>query len=488
MLPSSGTRQWPPHELVQAMAAAFIAWLWLAQSTGIVSSNDGSHFALGRALAIHHRVSLGDEDALTLHVDWAQRDGEAYSDRAAGTAVLAALAIFLGNAADPTFLAYSRQRGELVVAPASTPYLYTYAKRFPKAAPLAKRLASALAITLHSVAIGLLGWWLWQKIAVRMGLTPGIALVSASLLCTATLVGPYATCLFSHATLVTVFLAWIYTHFHWQDSRMAAMNHGLCSGLAFAVEPSIALLLLPWFIVLRHKAFDGNTKSSIDAKWTRWIFLGAGTMIPLALVAAYNSAAFGAPWLIGYDFNANFAFAQNRGDTFDGSLAAGLVALLGPSATTSLIVQSPILGLALFGYWHRPQSPLRPDQVRFASLPFWGLFASIPWVLLLAMHHTPTGGQSQDARYILALVPILGFGLGFTLQRLASLPRLRKWCAGVLVAALTALSFWRTWDHFLAQHEGEWFKQAQMATWVVATGLFLLSLVYLIRRALHRHR
>ena len=60
--------------------------MWLANSGGLLSSNDGSHLALARALVLHHRVDIDGERALTLEVDLATREGHAYSDRPPGTA------------------------------------------------------------------------------------------------------------------------------------------------------------------------------------------------------------------------------------------------------------------------------------------------------------------------------------------------------------------------------------------------------------------
>ena len=63
-----------------------LAALWISLASGLVSSNDGSHVALARALALRGETTIDPEVGLTLWVDRARRDGHDYSDRPPGTA------------------------------------------------------------------------------------------------------------------------------------------------------------------------------------------------------------------------------------------------------------------------------------------------------------------------------------------------------------------------------------------------------------------
>src|SRR5262245_46496574 len=63
-------------------------------SDGVVCCNDGSHYALVRALADDHTVIIDRQVAYTDYNDVSQKDGHYYSDRPPGTA-FAALPFYL---------------------------------------------------------------------------------------------------------------------------------------------------------------------------------------------------------------------------------------------------------------------------------------------------------------------------------------------------------------------------------------------------------
>src|SRR5690554_5819917 len=52
-----------------ALLLGLLAFVWTANSSGLISSNDGSHLALARALGLRGEASIDPDRALTLEVD-----------------------------------------------------------------------------------------------------------------------------------------------------------------------------------------------------------------------------------------------------------------------------------------------------------------------------------------------------------------------------------------------------------------------------------
>ena len=68
-----------------------ISSLYFATVSGMTSSNDGSHYALTRAMAENGRFTLDPFDPYAEGNDIAIRDGRFYSDRPPGTALITTL-------------------------------------------------------------------------------------------------------------------------------------------------------------------------------------------------------------------------------------------------------------------------------------------------------------------------------------------------------------------------------------------------------------
>ncbi|MBI5829160.1 MAG: hypothetical protein HZB20_06385 [Chloroflexi bacterium] len=69
---------------------AVISTVYFATIAGITSSNDGSHFALVRAIVDHRSFEISDYLEFTENQDYALRGDLRFSDRPPGTALLAA--------------------------------------------------------------------------------------------------------------------------------------------------------------------------------------------------------------------------------------------------------------------------------------------------------------------------------------------------------------------------------------------------------------
>ncbi len=411
---------------------ALVAVLWLCGTAlvepGIASSNDGSHIALARALAVHHQTAIDADLDLTLRVDFARRDGHAYSDRPPGTAFLALPAVWLGSRLDPILARLTAATDDVIVTPAHGNYLRTYVARQRNGPALVTLQGTALAVALHTRLVGLIGLILLAAWLRRRDTATASRAVVLGLVGAASLWGPYATTLFSHvtaATLVTAFALAIDRDHDGRDGPWFAIAAGLFGAWAIACDYALVLAILPATLLL--------------AKPSRWPWLALGAVPITAAVLAYHAAAFGSPWSIGYDFATNFAFARSRGETFDGDLVSGATVLIGVGRGAGLAAMAP---LWLLGGVGLIAAGARRDKLL--------ALAALPWLVALCLHRTPWGGGTVDHRYILPLLPLLAVGLAALIENLRSRGRLwrRAGLGGVGAAAIW--SAWSVWSHFLA--------------------------------------
>lgn len=412
--------------------------VWLALAPGLVSSNDGSHLALARALVLRGETPLREEVALTLWVDRARRDGEDYSDRPPGTALLAAPAVWLGARLDPVLLRVSLESQEVVVAPAAPRYADTYAARVQRqqrspntGPPLLALQGTALLVALHCAVMGALGIAAVLLLLRRRGASPGAQAFAAACLGLASLWGPYSLVLFSHVTAGTCAI-WAVLGLELGLAeptpavrRAPLVLAGLAAGWAFSADYLVALLVLGLGLAIVP-----------PRRWLAalpWLLLGAAPI--LAATLAYHAAAFGSPWSLGYDHHANFAFARERSATFDGDPLLGLWAQWGLGDGAGVLALCPVMLVGVAGLAaHRERR--------------W-LLAALPWILVLAAHRTPTGGAAADHRYLVPLMPVLAVGLGLAWSRWASGPGRARMVAAVLVLLATT-SAALAWRHVLA--------------------------------------
>ncbi len=432
-------RQGPsPRRLLVLGLVLLVAVLGWA-SPGLVSSNDGSHLALGRAQVLRGETTLGDEVALTLWVDRARREGRNYSDRPPGTAWLAAPAIALGAALDPALLRASARAQALIVQPAAPRYAETYVARVQRQRQRAPTLASlqgtALMVAVHTAVVGALGV-LGMLLLLRRRETPLPAAVFAAVaMGVGSLWGPYSTVLFSHVTAGAL-LVWAVFGLEvgmgsdGDDTgpglrRAALIGAGAAAAAATSSDYLVGLLVLGLGVV-----------TVPPRRWLAvapWVLLGTAPIVVATL--AYHHAAFGSVWSIGYDHHANFEFARSRGATFSGNVLRGWWSQWGAGQGAGVLVLAPVMLVGVAGLAaHRERRWL------------WG---AIPWIVLLAMHRTPTGGAAQDHRYLVPLMPMLGVGLGLAWQRWASAGEHRRWVALGLVA-LAVGSGALAWSHVVA--------------------------------------
>jgi len=426
---------------VLALAATLLGLLLIWAAPGLVSSNDGSHLALARALILRGEPSLGDEVALTLWVDRSRRGGTDYSDRPPGTALLAAPAVWVGALLDPSLLRTSLETREVMVKPAATRYAETYALRVQRqrrrgAPPLLALQGTVFMLSIHCAAVGLLGVFGVLLLLRRRGLGQPAQVFAALTLGLGCLWGPYSTVLFSHVSAGAL-LIWAVLGLEVgvgersDDGEVPALRPwpllgaGLAAGWATSTDYLVGLLVL------------GIGLATVPPRrWLRvlpWVLMGAAPIVAITLL--YHDAAFGSPFSIGYDHHANFEFARQRLTTFAGNPLTGLWSQWGLGDGAGVLALAPVMvlgvvGLALHGE-HR-----------------W-LLGAVPWISLLALHQTPTGGAGVDHRYLIPLMPLLAVGLGrLWPSETESRARARAKIAGLVALALASAAL--SWTHTLS--------------------------------------
>lgn len=415
--------------------------LYASLSVGLVSSNDGSHVALGRALALRGEPSITPEVGLTLWIDRAVRDGEDYSDRPPGTAFAALPALWVGSRFDEDWGRASIGRLKagadgkdldaiVAVRPATDRYIATYGKRRLETGSGSPNLidlqGTALLVGVHAAMMGVLGLAGLLMLLRRRDVDPAGQFIVVLSIGVATLWGPYSTMLFSHVTAgaMLVWCVWgLETLSSEGTSRqrwLAALLAGTCGAWAVSADYALVVAVVPLALVL----------GPIRELWK--IVLGA---VPVAIATAvYHDAAFGSPLSIGYDHHATFAFATSRVATFSGNPLEGFWSLWGAGQGAGALVMAPIVVVAAVGMLFERRIGL----------------ALVPWALLLCFHRTPLGGAGEDHRYLVPVVAVLGLGLAGVWGCSATLPPGLSRIVRVALVLLAAVSAALVWSHFFA--------------------------------------
>jgi hypothetical protein len=458
-----------PH-IAKALWFALVVFIWTANSSGLISSNDGSHLALARALVLRSEAPIDPDRALTLEVDLAEREGHAYSDRPPGTAFAALPAVWIGDRLDPWMferaMHQARAGREVEPLPGARPYIATYAARTAAGSEgptLAHLIGSSIASSIHAVLVGLLGLVLIDHLLRRIPeLDASARLFALSCVALASAWGPYSTALFSHvsaATAVAGFLlgvAALAAKPSLPHAGRVAMLTGLAGAWAISCEYLLLLAIVP--------------TAAVTIPWRRFgaVALGAAPIVLATL--AYHAAAFGSPLSIGYDHHSNFDFARERGSTFSGDPLDGLWTLWGLGRDAGLLAQAPIV---LVGIAVMVGVSLRRERA-LVSLTR-ALLCFVPWMLVLALHRTPWGGGTGDHRYLIPILPFAAIGLAIGWARARPLLR----AAAVVLALVSALLVWR---HFLAWHEADAFARPGLAALVAAGVLVSMAAAALLRK------
>ena len=385
--------------------------LYFATTSGITCSNDGSHYALTRAIAEEARFTIGSYDDYAEGNDVARRDGRLYSDRPPGTALVASSFYTLGGLLpDPLVRLPSRHDA------ANPRLLYTM-------------LVPVLA---GSAALGLV-----YLILRELGVSVYAALTTVAALGLGTVHWKYSTVLFSHALsgFLVVLALYLTTRLTQQTlpQRPWSAVLGFVVGSAVVVEYSNALLVVAVGIYL-WMALD---QSSVRDRTARIGLFVLGGLLPAAFLGFYNTVNFGNPFSLSYDYAVNYPWAGNLTETFSFPIGRGLLAMLywgagggwcNPTCyNRGIFLLSPVLLLSLLGI-----VPFFRRSRRFASLAI-GLF--LVYLIIFSMHRT-FHGFTADSRYLTPFLALWILPLACFVERIDRHHRPPTW------RALVALVFY----------------------------------------------
>ncbi|MCL5256410.1 MAG: polysaccharide deacetylase family protein [Chloroflexi bacterium] len=375
-----------------ALLVIAVGWVFFVSSAGIVSTNDGSHFALTRSIVDYHstaidhyidytaRQDLGSIPPPDAYLDLSYYGGHFYSDRAPGTAFLAVPFYLAGDAL--MLLGIIGQSG------------------LESSVSVLSAIAGAFAI------LGMYG------IGRELGVRAPSALVAALLVGLGTLLWKYSTLFYNHALSAALVTGAAYLAIRWAGSRRLSRFPALlfCSGLllgyAVLVDYINVLLFIPFglYILLQR------------AKLQHWETAIAGALPALATLVAYNWLNFGSPLATSYTYQYHFEWARALSTTYTTPIVEGLRFFL--FGQNGIFAVSPILLLSLAGL-----AIVARRKWRELSLILIGFLILLG---VLSMHRTYSGGGSEDTRYILSIIPLLGAGLGVIFERVLSV-RSRYW-------------------------------------------------------------
>jgi hypothetical protein len=376
-------------------AVLFVSYAYFYQAGGW---NQNSRFALDRAIIERHTLEI---DAYQLHTgDRAIWNGHYYSDKAPGASLLAlaptALARVVSRAAgvDPesfpgiawtSYAATVATSGIFTVIAALV--IFTLTRRWGASRPAALFAASAY---------GLAGpAWAYATLFMGHGVSAGALMLAFA-----------ASVAMDDDTVSST------------RRRVLAWAVGLCAGWAVVTEfpaavPAALIALLALVAIWQH------ARSDAPALVAR---VAAGAALMAAVIAAYNAAAFGSPFHLGYSSE----------DPRFGQMQQGLFGITRPAwwrvrellvgSYRGLLPISPLLAVAPIGW----MLLARADERRRAVLVAAAI--TLFYLLLNASYYYWEGGWAYGPRQLTPALPFLALGLAPVWDRLRGAAR------GVIIA------------------------------------------------------
>ena len=326
------------------------------------NEQDSARICLSRALLAGR---LSDDTCFAYTVDSSRYGGHLYSSRAPGMSVLEIVPAEVVGLKDPTTWTHE-------------PDLRLWAVHL---------VVSGIPFLLCVFLVG----------RISEGLAPGYGGPAMIALGLGTMLAPLAVAGFSHDLVAC--LAFVAFVLAWRRSPLAA---GLAIGAGVAAEYDNAAILL---VLLGYTALQGRTAV------LRFL---AGAAPGVALLGAYDWAAFGAPWHTPLSYTVNFGAGEKLG-LFGVQLPRLDAARLVFVGERGLLVTSPVVVAAAAGLvllWRRG---LRAEALVCGVITAAYLVAECGYFL-------PYGGLSPGPRFFVPALPFLGLGLApaFARWRLAT--------------------------------------------------------------------
>jgi hypothetical protein len=318
------------------------------------NTQDVSRLCLSRAV-LHGDLAI--LPCAKKSLDKAVYDGRVYSDKAPGLAVLAVPVVWAVQLNGPPGVNHS-----------DTAKLKLWTIRF---------FVGGLAFLLLAFLVG----------RVSEGIAPGYgsaALVAFSL---GTYAAPLAATNFDHVLAGT---------FAFAGFALAWSRRYFLAGFALAL--AVDTNYLTGIIAIIVAAYV------LSAGWRPLVRFALGSVVPLALLGAYDWAAFGSPFHLSYRYVAN---------EFSESQSGGLFGIGAPNAHATgqvflgshgILVASPVLVAAVAGIF------LMAKRYRREAIVCGAVFAAL--VLANSGYFLPYGGTEVGPRFLVPSLPFIALGLG----------------------------------------------------------------------------
>jgi hypothetical protein len=382
---------------VLALAAIGLAWAVPLQSAGCAQT---AHYAGIRAIA----------NGLPYIDQWTQQTCDAVRS---GGHVYAAKGPLLDLWTAPWYM--------LLHAVGAIPPDRNVGMKYPNAM-VGVQLRALWQMSLWAVVLpGLLLLVLVRKAAERI--EPGTGVAVATTLGLGTLVLPFSTLLFSHVPAAMLLFAGFVLLFRGSPPLLA----GVCAGLAVAAEPPVAI---PAVVV-------GLYAASRTPRVRRVVLFGAGGIIGLAPLWAFDIWAFGNPLHLGY--TGTPALGAVGGWQYSGffgqTMPSFRIILWLLLSQRGLLVLTPVLALAAVGgvvLWRRG---LRHEAALLAAL----VVVELVWNSARHPADAALGGWVPGPRFLLSLLPFLCVALAPVVRRApATFAALAAVSIGAMVIATSA--------------------------------------------------
>lgn len=356
-----------------------VSSVYFATVVGVTSSNDGSHYALVRALVERRSFEISPYMDFTEHQDYAMKGDLRFSDRPPGTALAAA-----------PFYALSWLAPAPLVQP---PSKHDQPNLHMLFAVLLSPLAAALAISLFYLTM--------RETLERSRYS---ALLTAVALAFGTTTWKYGSVLYSHALGSLVVWASIYLvlrswkkPLRWYGALLLGVFLGYAALVEYTNVVASAVIGISWLVGTNPlRRWHGP-------EWRRSLAVVViGGALPIGFLLLYNAINFGSPFELS-TFNVDTVrWPQNEGMAADFAtpLREGLIGLLFyGSKNQGIFLLSPITLLAIPGLWRMIQ--LVPRRTALIV----GLFLVM---LLVFAKSTTFNAATNDGRY---LTPFIGLWL-----------------------------------------------------------------------------
>jgi hypothetical protein len=375
---------------------AIISSVYFATVAGITSSNDGSHYALVRALADKRRFEISDYLAFTENQDYALKGDFRFSDRPPGTAILAAPLYAASQVLPPLVPLHSKHDPDNprlvyaslapVIAASTTAIILFWILRAHFALPLSSSMLTTLAF-----AFGTMTW-------------------------------KYGSLLYSHATSGLAVMGAVALILHQKPGF--SKPEGTKSGFDFWLGVTLgASVLMEYtnivFVALVGLAYVGQV-SNLSHKWRRIGWFTLGGFLPALFLMGYNTLNFGGPLELSTFHVDTSRWPQNTSffHDFATPIWVGLLAMtFWGSDNQGLFWLAPVSLLGLAGL-----RELWKFSRRECVLVI-GVFVAM---LLLFSTSTTFNPYTNDGRYITPFLGLwfvaVGFGISWAQSRIQSAP------------------------------------------------------------------